>query len=529
LPQAWDYTTGDSDVIVAVIDSGVLMNHPDLNDRLTGTGYDFISSTSISNDGDGIDDDPDDPGNTTTGTSSFHGTHCAGTVAAETNNGSGLAGVTWDTQIMPVRILGVGGGTLYDLMQGIRYAAGLSNDSGITLNATQRADIISMSLGGGGYSVSTQNVINQARSAGVIIIAAAGNKSTATPFYPASYDGVISVSAVNINGTLASYSNYGSDIDVAAPGGDAGDYDGDSYADRVWSTCGNDSSGSIQYNYVAYYGTSMATPHVAGVVALMKSLDQALTPTGLDTLLSSGAITNDIGNTGRDDYYGHGLIDALKAVVAVNSGDVPTALNVGPTTVNFGTSSTSATVMVSKIGSDAISVADVSDDGNWLSVFATSVDGDGLGSYTLEADRTGLSDGTHLATATFTSSLGSSVTVQVSLQISSANVAYDAGYHYVRLVDADDYSILAQDNVQASGGTYTYAFNNVPQGGTYLIMAGSDRDNDGNIDNPAESRGAYLSLDQIIYVEATGNLSGLDFATDLKLTISTSGLSTESD
>ncbi len=529
LPQAWDYTTGDNNVIVAVIDTGVLMNHPDLNDRLTNTGYDFIFSTSISNDGDGIDDDPDDPGDAINGSSSFHGTHCAGTIAAETNNGSGLAGVTWSTRIMPVRVLGVGGGTLYDIVQGIKYAAGSDNDSPTTLTASQRADIISMSLGGGGYSQATQDAINGARTNGVIVIAAAGNESTATPSYPASYDGVVSVSAVNINGTQASYSNFGSYIDVAAPGGDTGDYDGDGYPDMVWSTCGDDSSGSIIYDYQLKAGTSMATPHVAGVVALMKALDPALTPAELDTLLASGAITNDIGSAGRDNDYGHGLIDALKAVEAADSGIVTTALNVNPTTVNFGTISSSTTVTVSKVGDEDIFVSTFSDDGAWLTVLEDLVDGDGLGTYTLQADRMGLSDGTHRATVTFTSSSGGSVTVQVSLQVSSAVVGYSAGYHYVLLIDADDYSILDQDNVQASGGLYAYTFRNVPQGGTYLIVAGSDRDNDTYIDNPGESLGAYPTLDQITYVEAVDNLSGLDFFTNLNISISATGLSDEPD
>jgi len=530
LPQAWDYTTGSSNVIVAVLDTGVLMDHPDLRGNLTSTGYDFVSSPSMSNDGDGIDADPEDPGNPA-GTSVFHGTHCAGTVAATTDNSLGVAGVSWDTRIIPVRVLGnFGLGRSYDVKQGIRYAAGLSNDSGITLDAAQRADIINMSLGGAPYDQFYQDVINEARGNGVIIIASAGNKAISTPQYPASYDGVVAVSAVNMNGTLASYSNYGSYIDVAAPGGeDKGDINGDGFPDQVLSTSGDDSSSPITYGYRFLPGTSMAAPHVAGVVALMKALDPGLTPDELDTLLTSGAITNDIGSAGKDNYYGYGLIDALKAVEAAYSGVVTTALNVDPTAVNFGTSSTSAIVTVSKIGTNAISITNFSDDGTWLTVSEDSVDSDGLGTYTLQADRTGLNDGTHTATVTFTSSLDSSVTVQVSLQVSSAVASYNAGYHYVLLIDADDYSILDQYNVQASGKIYAYTFSDVPQGGSYLIVAGSDRDNDSYIDNPGESVGAYPTLDQITYVKATDNLSGLDFFTNLNVSISATGLSAEPD
>ena len=535
LPQAWDYTTGSDDVIVAVIDTGVVMDHPDLVGQLTDTGYDFISDVNISNDLNGIDNDPDDPGDATTGTSSFHGTHCAGTVAARTNNGIGLAGVSWNTKIMPVRVLGVGGGTLYDIVQGIRYAAGLSNDSQTT--PAQPADIISMSLGGGGYSPTTQSLINTVRGEGVIIIAAAGNENTSTLAYPASYDGVISVSAVNINGTKASYSNYGSEVDVAAPGGDSGDVDGDGYADRVWSTCATDATGSIVPNYAAYNGTSMATPHVAGVVALMKALDPALTPAELDTLLSSGAITNDIGATGRDDYYGHGLIDALKAVAVADAGgggSVPTVLSVEPTTVNFSTSGTSTTVAVSSIGPGTVTGTTYNSNATWLSVSAPG--GNGLGSYTLQADRTNLADGTHRATVTFTATLDDFSTIQVSLpvtvQVSSTSVVYNAGYHYVLLVRVNSdntYTFYKQDNVTASGGAYTYEFTDVPEGGRYLIVAGSDRDNDDYIDNAAECVGAYPSLDQISEIVPTGNRSNLDFPTDLKISITAGSSSADTD
>ncbi len=525
LPQAWDITTGSSDVVVAVVDTGVLMNHPDLKEQLTSTGYDFIKDNSMSNDGGGIDADPDDPGDSATaGSSSFHGTHCAGTIAASTNNGIGVAGVSWDAKIMPVRVLGVGGGTTYDVLQGVRYAAGLENDSGIKLSEDQRADIISMSLGGGGYTSTEASVYAAVRDQGIIVIAAAGNESTATPSYPASYDGVVSVSAVNINGTLASYSNYGNYVDVAAPGGDAGDYDGDGYSDRVWSTCGDDSSGSIQYNYTAYNGTSMATPHVAGVVALMKALAPDMTPGEFDALLQNGDITNDIGDTGRDNYYGYGLIDAYQAVVAVSSG-VPTSLIVSPTTVNFGTGSTSATITVSKVGSDAISVTDYSAaPETWLTLSGTDVDADGLGTYTATADRSGLSDGNYSSTFTFTPSSGDPITVPVNLQVSSTSTSADAGFHYVLLVDPETYESLTQDDVQAVGGSYSYSFNNVTKGQSYLIIAGSDRDNDLYIGNAGESLGAYLTLDQITAIDANSDLTGLDFTTDLKLSVSASDL-----
>jgi serine protease len=181
LPQAWDITAGSSEVVVAVVDTGVLMGHPDLQGQLTDNGYDFISDPAFSRDGTGgIDPDPDDPGDgSSPGASSFHGTHTAGTIAAATNNSRGVAAVGWNTRVMPIRVLGRGGGTLYDLLQGVRYAAGLPNDAGIIL--PRPADIINMSLGGGSYSQAAQDVFDQVRAKGIILIAAAGNEATREP------------------------------------------------------------------------------------------------------------------------------------------------------------------------------------------------------------------------------------------------------------------------------------------------------------------------------------------------------------
>jgi serine protease len=520
LPQAWDITTGSSDVVVAVVDTGVLMGHPDLQGQLTDNGYDFIRDPEISRDGTGgIDPDPDDPGDGgAPGSSSFHGTHTAGTIAAATNNGRGVAGVGWNTRIMPIRVLGRGGGTLYDLLQGVRYAAGLPNDAGIILPLP--ADIINMSLGGGSYSQAAQDVFDQVRAKGIILIAAAGNESSRTASYPAAHAGVISVSALNISSTLASYSNYGLYIDVAAPGGDSGDIDGDGYSDRVWSTCGDDSSGTIQFNYAAYNGTSMAAPHVAGVVALMKAVRPTLTPGQLDDWLAGGLITNDIGAPGRDDAYGHGVIDAHKAVIAaIDNPSLPALLRVDPASLNFGTTATRATVTVSQTGTGPLGLTHIATTASWLQVVADNVDADGLGAYTVQVDRDApelAGNGTYIARITFTPTEAGPVVVAVTLQVVSAAGTPDAGYHYVLLMNADTYELVDQVGVRAQNGRYAYVFTNVPQG-RYTIFAGSDRDNDGYIDNAGESFGAYGSMEQISIVHADQDLSGLDFTTDLKL------------
>ncbi|MEJ2426892.1 MAG: S8 family serine peptidase, partial [Candidatus Thiodiazotropha sp.] len=239
-----DITTGSSDVIVSVIDTGILFGHPDAPARLVD-GYDFISDPAASGDGDGIDNNPEDNGDKTDAkaNSSFHGPHVAGTVAANTNNSIGVAGVAWGVKVMPIRALGKGGGTAYDIAQSILYSAGLANDSGTT--PSQRADIINMSLGGGSPNSTSQNAISAARNAGVIIFAASGNENTSVLSYPASYPGVVSVAAVDTNRERAPYSNYGSAVDIAAPGGNTlVDLNGDGYKDGVLSTLADDSSGT---------------------------------------------------------------------------------------------------------------------------------------------------------------------------------------------------------------------------------------------------------------------------------------------
>lgn len=528
LPQAWDITTGDNSVIVSVIDTGVLLSHPDLAGQLVA-GYDFISSTDISGDGDGIDNNPDDVGDAVQGgSSSFHGSHVAGTIAAASNNSNGVAGVAWGARIMPIRVLGKGGGTSYDITQGILYSAGLTNDSG-TLPA-QRADIINMSLGGGSPDQATLNAVTAARSAGVIIIAAAGNENTSQLSYPASYDGVVSVSAVDLNRERAPYSNFGSAIDVAAPGGDTqADLNGDGRPDGVLSTAADDSSGTIEFSYNFYNGTSMAAPHVAGVAALMQSVYSGLTPAEFDSMLSAGDLTNDIGNTGRDDLYGHGLIDAYKAVQAAQQrggGNTPTdpTLSVSPQNLNFSNTLQSSTLYIEEVGG-TVGTVQVTENISWLSVAPNQVNASGMGSYTVTVDRTGLTPATY--SGTFQVSAGtSSANVEVIMQVTDTSIAGNAGRHYVLLVNNATGAAVQQDAVNTNTGTASYSFSSVPSG-DYVVVAGSDMDMDNLICDAGESCGAYSTLSQpVVITVGSGAVSGLDFSTSYEYQ-TPSSLSTE--
>jgi len=517
LPDAWEITTGSRDNVVAVIDTGVLMAHPDLRGRLTDDGYDFVSDPLMSNDGDGIDPDPNDPGDGDRNLkSSFHGTHVAGTIGAASNNRIGVAGVNWETRIMPIRVLGAGGsGTLYDVLQGLRYAAGEPNDSG-TL-PSRPADIINLSLGTSAHSPATQDLFTQIRNKGIIVIAAAGNENSSAPEYPAGYTGVLAVSAVNCDRIRAAYSNYGPHIDLAAPGGDLTPLNDSGAPALVWSTGGDDSSGTIRFTYTAYGGTSMAAPHVAGVVALMKALYPALSPAELDVLIQDGAITNDMGTAGRDDDYGWGLIDAYKAVTAAQalSAALPT-LKVTPGTLYFSTNTDSASLTTDIIGSGALAVTGVSVDAAWLDVAFKSIDAKGLGEYTVAVDRAAgdLPEGIHSAAITFSTHPPKAIKVPVYLHVGAAK-GPNAGLQYVVLENLDTGTIQI-DQIRPERGFYHYRFSSVSQG-RYRIYAGSDRDSDGRLDNVGESFGAYRALDRMVTIIADRHQYGLDFVSDLHL------------
>lgn len=524
LPQAWEISTGEPDVIVAVLDTGILSQHPDLTGQLVA-GYDFISIPEVAADGDGIDSDPEDPGDQSMGdASSFHGTHVAGTVAAAGDNAQGVTGVAWGARIMPVRVLGVGGGTVLDISQGIRFAAGLANSSG-TL-PTRAADIINMSLGAGADSRTLLDAVTAARSAGVILIAAAGNEASNQPSYPAAYPGVVSVSAVDMARNRAPYSNYGATIDVAAPGGDTSlDSNGDSYGDGILSCGGDDSGGTIRYTYLFYQGTSMAAPHVAGVAALMKAVDPAMTPADFDTMLAAGELTGDIGAPGRDDEFGHGLIDAFKAVKAAEQRGgggsvVDPTLNVTPSSLNFASQRQSATLLIEQVGGDLGGVL-VTENESWLSLAPAQVDAQGYGSYTVSVDRSSLTQGTYTAGIEVTA--GSvKASVNVLMQVLDSAVTGDGGILYVLLVNNGTQEVESQTMVDTEGGDAEFSFTDVPAG-DYFLIAGSDMDMDELICDAGEACGAYTTLAQPGMIQVGSKaIGGLDFSVGFEFESATS-------
>lgn len=530
LPQAWDMTTGSSDVVVAVIDTGVLLAHPDIQGK-TVAGYDFISDTKISLDGDGIDNNPDDPGDQGefNGNSTFHGTHVAGTIAASTDNNKGVAGVGWNTRVMPLRVLGKGGaGDDYSIEQAVRFAARLSNDSG-TLPA-KKADVINLSLGGAEVSTSFRRTITDAYNMGVVIVAAAGNEGTSVPMYPAALTEVISTGAVDINKEHPDYSNYGATLKVVAPGGArTADVNGDGMPDGIFSTVGTDEKGqNLQYSYGNMIGTSMASPHVAAVVALMKAVHPYLTPKEVNNLLINNKITEDLGTQGRDDFFGYGLLDAQKAVYEASllSGgvtDVPQPqLVVNPSALNFGLTATTVTLTASNAGGGDLQLQRVYENsGGFLSITT-----DGTGEYTVTVNRKGLSAGTYSATITFQSN-ANTVNVPVIMQVGDTTASSaNAGHYYILLVDAATKEALKQVSVNSSNGIYEFQFSGIARG-NYLVVAGTDMNNDGQICDGGEACGAYLTSSDPTQITVPSSRSDLNFGSGFNVVFTSQALSDE--
>ena len=333
LPEAWDITTGDTDLVIAVIDTG-LLPHSDIDSNIlddTGRvvpGYDFISADGrstffTSNDGDGRDADPTDPGDwvvegdcysdSPAEDSSWHGTHVAGTIGALTNNNNGVAGINWNSRILPVRVLGRCGGYTSDIADGMRWAAGLAV-TGVPANQNP-ARVLNLSLSGQSVCGATmQSAVNEIVAEGAVVVVAAGNENEdAADFSPASCNNVITVAANNRDGGRASYSNFGSVVEIAAPGGSSGSGVLSTYNDGK-TTAGDDS-------YAYFLGTSMATPHVSGIVSLMLSAEVSMTPAQILEVLQTTAHVFPSG-TGSDcttATCGAGIIDAAAAVTAISN------------------------------------------------------------------------------------------------------------------------------------------------------------------------------------------------------------------
>ncbi len=355
-PAAWDVSTGGSDTIIAILDTGVDLNHPDLKDKIV-PGWDFAN---------------DDP---TPQDDHEHGTHVAGIAAAETNNGIGVAGISWQARIMPVKVLDENGDGFYShVAEGVLYAC------------NHGAQIINLSLGGSTYSPTLEDAVEQAYADGCLIVAAAGNGGGDFVDYPARFPDAMAVAATDQSDARAGFSDYGPEVEVAAPGV------------NIYSTLWND-----KYGWKS--GTSMAAPHVAGQAALIWSVCPDPTNEEVRSIIDSTA--DDRGASGWDAYYGYGRINAVDAVQAATPA---LTLPQSPEQMIFlADENTGPWPQTLFIGNDAPCGSlswDVTDDADWLGTdpYSGEASASQPGQTTVTVDKSGLTAGnTYTATITIDS------------------------------------------------------------------------------------------------------------------------------
>lgn len=375
--QAWDVTVGSNTTVVAVVDTGVRFEHPDLL-RLSQAGklldgFDFVSQTPFANDGDGRDTDASDPGDFVTAAdktqaafttcdesnSSWHGTRVSSLIAALTNNAEGIAGTGWNTLILPVRVLGKCGGTDSDIIAGMRWAAGITVP-GAPVNPTP-AQVINLSLGGtGACSAAYQSAVNEILARGVLIVASVGNDGSDVAA-PANCPGVLGVTGIRHAGTKVGFSNLGPGAGIGAPGGNCVNTTITPSTPCLFSITAAVNAGTTTPGASAYtdqvqnfnVGTSFSAPLVAGAAALMHSLNSRLTPAQSIALLSQSAAPFPttstttstvchvpVGDLQQEECIcttatcGAGMLNTQGAVLAAQR---PFAIAEAPTTINTGT------------------------------------------------------------------------------------------------------------------------------------------------------------------------------------------------
>lgn len=491
-PAAWDLNEGNG-VVVAVIDTGY-RPHVDLVDNIIG-GYDFISDSGTARDGDGRDADASDEGDWFgifecpgalffQQNSSWHGTHVAGTIAAVNNNNQGVAGIAPKAKVLPIRVLGKCGGTMDDIQDGMLWAAGISVP-GIPNNPNP-AQVLNLSLGGGAAcDAAMQDVVNQIVAVGSSVVVAAGNSNAdASGFTPASCDNVITVASTNRNGAKASYSNFGNTVEVSAPGGETSG----GAANGVLSTLNTGTQTPQADSYAFYQGTSMASPHAAGVAALLYSYQPSITPAQVSQTLQNTARSF----PGSCSGCGAGIIDAAAALASLNPGNqLPNAgftISISGLTANFTDTSSDS-------------------DGN---VVSWSWDfGDGNGSSSQNPSHTYAAGGTYTVSLTVTDDQGATDTSSQSVSVSdnsnqapSSSFAFAANNLDVSFTDqssdADgsvvswnwDFGDANSSSVQNPNHTYAAA-------GTYTVSL-TVTDNDG---------ASHTSSQQVTVTEPSTNIN----------------------
>ena len=437
---AWDTTKGSSNISVAVLDTGILPGHPDLSGARINQGYDFITNPFVNNKGGaGRGSDPTDPGDwvdnnditnnptlcggLSASDSSWHGTFVTGQLIAQ-HNSAGVAGIAPGVSLLMARVLGKCGGSSSDIIDALTWATG-GIVSGVTTVNTAPAKVVNMSLGGvGSCDAPTQNAISAARARGAAIVVATGNDgNTTTIGTPANCAGTIAVTAHTLEGDRASYANVGTGTTLSAPGGGNGSVVSGLGA-LVPSVTNTGTTTANSYGYTAEGGTSMATPHVAGVAALMLSVNSSLTPDQIATVLQQSARPFPAGTycATHASVCGAGMLDAGAAV----------ALAKGNPTVHASTSASTVTTnnTVTLTASGNAGLVNTITSVQWAqtsgpSVSLTTAGPDSNGNYT--AKFTPSTAGTYAFTVTLTSNTGATATDTANVTVTAAATGGSTG------------------------------------------------------------------------------------------------------
>ena len=514
LPAAWDVTQGSSSVVVAIVDTGIRA-HPDLDARVI-QGIDMVSDAANGGDGDGRDDNPRDEGrDQEDGSSSWHGTHVAGTIGAVSNNGIGVAGVDWNAKLLPVRVLGRLGGSSFDVAAGMNWAGG-GRVAGVRLNTTP-AHVINMSLGSeNGPTQQYQDIIDAHVAKGIVFVVAAGNDNVnASVYTPCNQNNVICVGATAFDGTRSSFSNFGANVTVMAPGGEMSkDQNGDRYVDGIVSTLprqdGTTSPDAVKDRTEVAYGfmegTSMAAPHVSGLVALMNAVKPGLGFAQVKSILQSTASASSQCTEG----CGAGLVNAQGAVVKAKGAVVtgPPTLTVGTGSLSFRETPSSSqprqSLLVANTGGGTLAVT-VKATGPQASAItfpsgaSLSVPASGSGQLVIQVDLSTLADGTYEGNALVLTGASGTGTATVALQIQAGlPVLANAVIAFATMDAATDALVVADDalfEVSATSG-YRYSASLMPSTGDgYFILATIDDDGDGVYFESGERTGFWRSKD----------------------------------
>ncbi|MFQ5506269.1 MAG: S8 family serine peptidase, partial [Planctomycetota bacterium] len=490
--QAWDQTVGKDSVHIAIMDTGIDVEHPDLKAGISTWSYDFVSDPVSAGDNDGPDPDPSEPPSFGPITF-FHGTYVSGVCGALSNNNEGISGGVWRGKILMLRIFGKLGGTSFDRIQAWRYVAGLANSSNKILPEAERPRILSMSFGSYVATSAELQAVRQVADAGVIMLAAAGNGGLdpAPPQFPAAWEEVIGVGAVDEMALRAPYSNVADFVEISAPGGL--EWAGPRGVTSTWAV---PVGARLDHVYNSFSGTSLAAPLVAAGVALMEAVHPRIALPTVRRVLELSS--RDLGPIGKDPEYGFGLLDADEAVNRARELNRPPLVGVTPTLLDFGRDLTASSVQILNLGGrvlEGFKVVPLGQSSNALG-FSFSR---GYAPATLDVslDREGLPVGDYRERVSLETNAGSVELAFVFRQ----PIPAPGGAIRVNLFDG---ARLVQTALAAPDGSFEIP--NV-RPGHYRLEAGVDRDGNGKLGDAEEW---YLSLAVRVGATTVPELSALE-------------------